>query len=159
MKKLNFIVLGTLLAISLATRALAETTIPWTKEGCESVKGKWITAHSPTDDGCDAAHCNGLNFCRSSQDMNFWSALIWCKSIGRELVSFSNLCPGTLPEVKETAGTCANATNVGTGQVITNLPIQGSRMITVRLDNGFVTNSARGDVYGRGYWGTKALCE
>ena len=47
MKKLNFVIFGALLAISLATRAFAETTIPWTKEGCESVKGTWVTAHSP----------------------------------------------------------------------------------------------------------------
>ena len=93
MKKLNFAIFGALLTISLATQALADTTIPWTKEGCESVKGTWITAHLPTDDGCDAAHCNGMNFCRSSQKMNWWSALIWCKSIGRELTDIETACP------------------------------------------------------------------
>ena len=96
MKKLNFVIFGALLAISLATRALAETTISWTKEGCESVKGTWITAHSPTDDGCDAAHCNGRNFCRSSQQMNWFSALIWCKSIGRELTDIETACPNAM---------------------------------------------------------------
>ena len=54
MKKLNFMIFGALMLTCLTTRALAETTIPWTKEGCESVKGKWITAHSPDDDGCDS---------------------------------------------------------------------------------------------------------
>ena len=110
MKKLNFIVLGTLLAISLATQAFADTTIPWTKEGCESVKGTWITAHSATDDGCDAAHCNGLNFCRSPQTMNLWSAAIWCKSIGRELADVETACPkgmslGGCPNLYQLSGT------------------------------------------------------
>ena len=44
------------LSLVISTSAQAVTTIPWTKEGCESVKGEWITAHSPDDDGCDAAH-------------------------------------------------------------------------------------------------------
>ena len=107
MKKLNFVIFGALLAISLATRAFAETTIPWTKEGCESVKGTWITAHSPTDDGCDAAHCNGRNFCRSNVKMNWWSALIWCKSIGRELTDIETACPNGLASSR----TCANLYN------------------------------------------------
>ena len=104
MKKLNFAIFGALLVISLATRALADTTIPWTKEGCESVKGIWVTAHSPTDDGCDAAHCNGRNFCRSNIAMNWWSALIWCKSIGRKLTDIENACPNGL----SSGGNCAN---------------------------------------------------
>ena len=110
MKKLNFIVLGTLLAISLATQALADTTIPWTKEGCESVKGTWITAHSPDESGCEVIDadtstpmCNGKNFCRSPNGMNFWSAVIWCKSIGRTLAPLSSACPKIYPN-----GTCAN---------------------------------------------------
>jgi len=104
MKKLNFIVFGAFLAISLATQAFAETTIPWTKEGCESVKGVWITAHAATDDGCDAAHCNGKNFCRAPKTMNYWSALIWCKSIGHNLPDIETLCPNGL----NSGGTCAN---------------------------------------------------
>ena len=116
MKKLNFIVLGTLLAISLATQAFAETTIPWTKEGCESVKGTWITAHSPDDDGCDAAHCNGLSFCRSIQEMNWFSALIWCKSIGRELTDPETACPNGFAS----GGACANLAGTGASAGQTN---------------------------------------
>ena len=97
MKKLNFAIFGALMLTCLTTRALAETTIPWTKEGCESVKGTWVTAHSPTDDGCDAAHCNGMNFCKSSAPTNLWSALVWCKSIGHKLADFTSLCPGLPP--------------------------------------------------------------
>jgi len=93
------------LSVILAKSAFAVTTIPWTKEGCESVKGEWITAHSPTDEGCDAAHCNGLNFCRSvNVAMNWWSAVIWCRSLGRELVDLETACPKGLAS----SGTCAN---------------------------------------------------
>ena len=61
------------MTLILAHSALAETTIPWTKEGCESVKGTWIAAHLPDDDGCDTAHCNGMNFCTSNHgNMNWW---------------------------------------------------------------------------------------
>ena len=107
MKKLNFVIFGALMLTCLVTRAFAETTIPWTKAGCESVKGTWITAHSATDDGCDAAHCNGLNFCTlnvNNNGLNWWSALIWCKSIGRELASIEDACPNGLAG----SGICAN---------------------------------------------------
>ena len=108
MKTLNFAIFGALLAISLTTQALAETTIPWTKAGCESVKGTWVTAHKSTDSGCDAAHCNGKNFCRSPQMMNFWSAVIWCKSIGRTLAGVEDACPNGL----SSGNTCANLASV-----------------------------------------------
>ncbi|MBP5344389.1 MAG: hypothetical protein J6Y85_04910, partial [Alphaproteobacteria bacterium] len=62
--------------------------------------GTWITAHSATDEGCDAAHCNGLNFCRSAQKMNFFSALIWCKSIGHKLVDIDTACPNSISSQK-----------------------------------------------------------
>ncbi|MBP5344197.1 MAG: hypothetical protein J6Y85_03905 [Alphaproteobacteria bacterium] len=101
MKK-NIILLA--LSLTFATAAHAETTIPWTKEGCESVQGTWITAHSSTDSGCDAAHCNGKNFCRSNVKMNWFSALIWCHSIGRELTDLETACPNGLAS----GNTCAN---------------------------------------------------
>ena len=109
MKKLNFAILGACLLTALATRALAETTIPWTKEGCESVKGTWITAHSATDDGCDAAHCNGKNFCEGPVRTTWFSALIWCKSIGHKLTDLETVCPNGLttnacPNLNKTKG-------------------------------------------------------
>ena len=104
MKKLNFAIFGALMLTCLATQALDETTIPWTKEGCESVKGTWIIAHSPTDSGCDANHCNGLSFCRSNATMNWWSGVIWCKSIGHELTDIETACPNGLSSGR----TCAN---------------------------------------------------
>ena len=106
MKKLNFVIFGALMLTCLATRALAETTIPWTKTGCESVKGTWITAHSPDEDGCDTNHCNELNFCQSTSTMNWWSAIIWCQSIGHKLADIETMCPNGLP-----SGTCANLKN------------------------------------------------
>ena len=106
MKKLNFVIFGAFLLTAVATQALADTTIPWTKEGCESVKGTWITAHPPDDDGCDAAHCNGRNFCMGPQNVHWWGALLWCKSIGRELTDLETACPNGLAS----SYTCANLT-------------------------------------------------
>ena len=93
MKK-NLILL--ILSLFFIPKALAETTIPWTKEGCESVKGAWLTAHSATDPDCDSAHCNGINFCGSPVKVSWFSALTWCKSIGHKLASFDSMCPGNL---------------------------------------------------------------
>jgi len=84
------------LSLLLAEPVSAEMTIPWTKAGCESVNGNWITARSPTDEGCDANHCNGEHFCMSKQTMNWWSALIWCQWIGRELSDIETACPHSL---------------------------------------------------------------
>jgi len=93
-------------SLVISHSALAVTNIPWTKAGCESVQGTWITAHSPTDEGCDAAHCNGKNFCRAPKPMNYWSALIWCQSIGHKLPDIETLCPSGLAS----GSTCANLT-------------------------------------------------
>ena len=92
------------ISLTLSRTAMADTNIPWTKEGCESVKGTWVTAHSATDEGCDAAHCNGKNFCKSNINMNWWSAVIWCKSIGHQLADIETACPNGLSSGK----TCAN---------------------------------------------------
>jgi len=105
MKKL----LGALfLNLVVSTSVFADTAIPWTKEGCESVKGTWITAHAATDSGCDANHCNGHNFCRSQVGMNWFSALIWCKAIGRQLANVETACPRGLAS----GGSCANLYSV-----------------------------------------------
>ena len=132
MKKLNFVIFGTLLAISLATQAFAETTIPWTKEGCESVKGTWITAHSATDAGCDSAHCNGLNFCQSNVSMNWWSAFVWCKSIGHELVDLETACPKGMAS----GGSCANLANKVAFWTWNSAPGEISTSTRALLNNG-----------------------
>ena len=155
MKKLNFAIFGACLLTALATRALAETTIPWTKAGCESVKGTWITAHSPTDDGCDAAHCNGRNFCMSPTGrINWFSALIWCKSIGRELTSFDHACPG----IPTGDGPCANLNLNRCQNGWTSMPSGSSKVFIARLKGNIHAVSRMGD--GDGYACVNyALCE
>ena len=156
MKKLNFAIFGACLLTALATRALAETTIPWTKEGCESVKGTWITAHSATDSGCDAAHCNGMNFCTSNHgNINWWSALIWCKSIGRQLANFSNVCPGSLPIRDTNAGACPNIRGKRGGWGWTNL-IAGD---TAAFDIGFSSGTVEPYTRTSGGGSMHAICE
>ena len=137
MKKLNFVIFGALLAISLATQAFAETTIPWTKEGCESVKGTWLTAHSPDDNGCDAAHCNGLNFCQSNVSMNWWSALIWCKSIGRKLAEVETACPNALAS----GGACANFKEMYSSWL--NMPSSGGSAYYIATGRVSTTDRSR----------------
>ena len=102
--KRNLILLG--LGIFWVQTTLAETTIPWTKAGCESVKGVWVMAHSATDEGCDANHCNGKTFCGSpgTPGVNWFSAVIWCQSIGRELTSLEDTCPNSFAS----GGGCPN---------------------------------------------------
>ena len=151
------------LGLTFATAAHAETTIEWTEAGCQSVGGTWITAHNATDEGCDAAHCNSLNFCRSDQKMNFFSALIWCKSIGRNLVSFANLCPGIPSGWNSATGACANAKGIDSTTVWTTLPVDASHSYYVILSSGAVgspssqTNSSHSR---RDYASeSRALCE
>ena len=143
MTKLNFAIFGAVMAISLAGQAFAETTIPWTKEGCESVKGKWITAK------------NGTNFCKSSQYMTWFNALIWCKSIGRNLVDFYHLCPGVPAENNTHYGTCTNVYQLGYNQLAwTNMPYGTDKVFITHLTNADVSAVSRvrtGDTY--------AVCE
>ncbi|MBP5344277.1 MAG: hypothetical protein J6Y85_04320 [Alphaproteobacteria bacterium] len=157
MKK-NIFVLA--FSLTFATAAHAETTIDWTQAGCESVGGTWITAHSATDEGCDAAHCNGMHFCRSPNYMNWFSALTWCKGIGRNLVDFYHICPGVSPETHTNAGACANAYGIDTQQVWTTLPSSGTEVFHVQLQAGTLNGNAvrTSSASGKGSR-TFALCE
>ena len=126
------------MALILTHGAFAETTVPWTKEGCESVKGTWITAHSATDSGCDAAHCNGKSFCRGPLTTTWFSALIWCQSIGHKLVSFSNLCPGIPTEFNTAKNACANVSGISNVRGWTSMPSGTNKALCVNLSSGAV---------------------
>ena len=152
MKKYNLII-G--LSLILSYPVMADTTIPWTKAGCESVKGVWITAHSATDSGCDSNHCNGMSFCISPITMNWFSALIWCKSIGRNIVSFEHLCPG-IPTGNGGVGTCTNIyqQSAMVWWAWTSLPLGIDRVLGVHLKDGRVEGDTRTDsIY------SHAVCE
>ena len=139
------------MTLILAHSALAEITIPWTKEGCESVKGTWITAHSPTDEGCDAAHCNGKTFCRSNVAMTWFNALIWCQSIGHKLVSFEHLCPGIT-----ITGPCTNIKNLGGDRYAwTNMIYSTNQAVYVYFPKGTAGFGGRSTDYNATY----AVCE
>ena len=138
MKK-NIILLA--LSLTFATAAHAETTIPWTKEGCESVQGTWITAHSSTDSGCDAAHCNGKNFCRSNVKMNWFSALIWCHSIGRELTDLETACPNGLAS----GNTCANLKDKVPNNQFTATP-SGNKMYAIGYSGSRMVDHQKTDI-------------
>jgi len=160
MKKLNFAILGAFWAVSLATQAVADTTIPWTKEGCESVKGIWVTAHSATESGCDAAHCNGKNFCRSAIEMTWFSALIWCQSIGHKLASFNSLCPGLPTGPNNTSGACANVKGIDSNYwQWTNFPWETDSALVVNFGSGGITSHKRNRYNTNSPWHNRAACE
>ena len=146
------------LGLILSCSAMADTTIPWTKEGCESVKGTWITAHSATDSGCDAAHCNGKSFCISGIRMNWWSGLIWCQSIGHQLTSFANLCPNT---PVDGSMVCANIKGLYTTDSkrygLTTMPLASGNTPFVQFTSGTVANKNRN--YASNAYSPYAICE
>ncbi|MBP5344468.1 MAG: hypothetical protein J6Y85_05305 [Alphaproteobacteria bacterium] len=145
MKKYSLI-LG--ISLMLSQTALAETTIEWTQAGCQSVGGTWITAK------------NGTNFCRGPVQTNWFNALIFCKSIGHNLVSFEHLCPGISVAPNSAKGACANANNIGNVWVWTGMPWSTNQALHVDLSNGRVYAD-----YGAGSGATRntvafyALCE
>ncbi|MBP5344556.1 MAG: hypothetical protein J6Y85_05750 [Alphaproteobacteria bacterium] len=126
------------LGLILATAAHAETTIEWTQAGCQSVGGTWITAHNATDEGCDANHCNGLNFCEKQVYMTWFGALIWCKSIGRKLADLETACPNGL----SSGGTCANLAGK-IGNVWSNMPSTNNKSYIIQGANGRISVKAR----------------
>jgi len=150
------------LSLAVSTAALADMNIPWTKEGCESVKGAWLTAHSASDSGCDAAHCNAKNFCGSAVKVNWFSALIWCKSIGHKLASFDSMCPGNLVI---SGSICQNLKGIETVRRANGYNYYWSTLATsnnnawgVRLENGLMSD-AGGDNAGTKTQIRFALCE
>ena len=158
-------VLGVLfLSLTLSHVAFADTNIPWTKEGCESVQGTWVVAKSATDSGCDTAHCNGMTFCRSNNHMNWWSALVWCKSIGHKHASFAHLCPGIPTEMGLPKGACANISGRDDAYFVwTDLPWGTTDILTVSPRYGCTTyGGGCGGVAGRTYHDGNngyAICE
>ncbi|MBP5344059.1 MAG: hypothetical protein J6Y85_03195 [Alphaproteobacteria bacterium] len=153
MKK-NIFVLA--LSLTFATAAHAETTIEWTQAGCQSVGGTWITAHSASDEGCDAAHCNGLNFCKSTAYMNWFSALIWCKSIGRNLADANHVCPGVPLAENSNARACLNVTGTSQNWGWTTLPGADNKAFHVNLNSGPMGFTSRSEESSKGSY---ALCE
>ena len=132
------------LSMILSHTAMAVTTIPWTKEGCESVKGTWITAKSATDAGCDTAHCNGKNFCRGRVRMNWWSALIWCQSIGHRMPDLETACPNAL----SSGAYCANLYGPNNEDVWTSTPIDANYVYKLghggREPQGWIKDAQQG---------------
>jgi len=68
------------------------------------------------NDANSTNNCNGLEFCMSGQNMNWWSAFTWCESIGGVLARFDHLCPNTQMIKHGTqpgSGACPNLKGVG----------------------------------------------
>ena len=138
------------LSLILSYSALADTTIPWTKEGCESAKGIWITAHTATDEGCDVNHCNGLNFCKSNTNaLDWWNALIWCQAIGHKLADAESACPNAI------SGN-SNCPNLGIPRV--SYEFWTSTIASNPQNSYLFTSSAQKPTSYRSTYKTYALC-
>ena len=135
--------IGLLILSMLSMYAYAGTTITWNQAGCESVGGVWVKANSATDTdkGCDSAHCNAKEFCRSPKKMNWWSAFAWCESIGAKLVDLESACPNAITN----NFFCANLNGMS-DKVFTNTPYNyaGSGQIYCVYSNGSMTHGANG---------------
>lgn len=63
-----------------------------TKDGVNLDKGG--LCNDPNDPNL-TNNCNGMEFCRSNKDMNWWSAFTWCESVGGKLANIQIMCPNT----------------------------------------------------------------
>ena len=107
----------------------------------ECVGGTWVTANSVANnpDICTEATCNGATFCKSSRQVNWWSAFTWCASNGLHLATFQEMCPGISTGFPTT---CVNLKGVGGDQwVWSSLGYGDGYAYRVQLSDGGVTNS------------------
>ena len=149
----------TLIALVLsATTAQADF---W--DNCTAYGGTIITANSYGNDKgglCNdpsnpdlTNNCNGKRFCRGGNLMNWWSSFTWCESIGGQLASFENACPGTQPLSRIT---CANIKGVHNGCGRTNMSKNTGEAFDVDLSSGNIDTHNRNYVDG---WVCRPLCE
>jgi len=62
----------------------------------------------------DGSNCNGQTFCVSNQNINWWSAVLWCQSNGGTLADLETLCPGIRSTGDNpSADACPNFTSKG----------------------------------------------
>lgn len=133
-----------------------------TKDGVNLDKGG--LCNDPNDPNT-SNNCNGMEFCRSNKDMNWWSAFTWCESIGGKLASFEHLCPSTQMIKNSTnaaPGACPNLT--GTGSDVwgwSSTGIDNCQALDVNLSTGATANFRDNcwDLDRRSTWHMKALCE
>ena len=113
--------------------------------------GTFIASRKATDSGCNSTICNEKTLCVSDNGMNWWSAMVWCKANGMQLVDFDNLCPKT----EKTGATCQNwRERVG---IWTRTTTSSSSALVVRNGDAWVFPCGRA---ARNQWGDlHAACE
>ena len=119
---------------------LVTPTIAQTCNGGTPVKSN-TTATNPD---CSADTCNGHEFCKSNNGMNWWSAFAWCESQGRKLASTATMCPHTSPAANDNAGDCPNLQGVGDDQYVwSTLVYSDTHVATVNLSTGSLHSGKR----------------
>ena len=92
--------------IGLFMACMLASTLAEAAKTCNG--GVEVTAHTTaTNSKCQKSgvnYCNGKTFCVSNRMMNWWSAILWCRSNGRELVALEEACPNWSTE----NNTCPN---------------------------------------------------
>ena len=129
---------------------------------CESVGGTEITrnvngaANAPSTCTPEKCPATTQKFCKSGQGMNWWSAFNWCKSIGRSLAKFDQMCPNTQTAVNNTNDACpALKGGGGNNWVWSNVGFGSNSALVVKLSSGAVDYATHGRNANNGY----ALCE
>ena len=98
--------------------------------------------------GCTETKCPSpaKTFCKSNQMMNWWTAFNWCKSNGRNLASFSSMCPGIPTAVNNITGACPALQVAGNSEwVWTSLGYGSYNAVFVNLSSGAVGIPSRND--------------
>ena len=122
-------------------------------DNCTANGGTIITANSygndkgglcnDPNDASLSKNCNGKSFCRSKDNMNWWSAFTWCESVGGKLASFESMCPDT-QKMPGPIGFCANFGKRNLGYWgISNAGWGTGDFLRVSLNDGLVTSAAR----------------
>ena len=119
---------------------------------------------NPVWAGCDGGGWiqgqDGSRFCRSTAEMNWWSAMVWCQQNGMQLTTITNVCPDTTLS----SGNACNSMRNGSGDQrygwTRNLCGTGSAWTVDASNNGPVIKCMTRTATA-GYWVAKmhALCE
>ena len=111
-------------------------------------------------DSTKTDNCNGMEFCKGLQ-MNWWSAHVWCESIGGHLANFTHVCPNVQIKPNTATGSCPNMTGVADKYCWTSFGWDASTALEVNLSSGAITNTTRSSANYSGHSRNNyyALCE
>lgn len=99
---------------------------------------------------------NKTQYCMSKRSLNWWTALGWCQSIGKQLISYPNACSCPESICPEILSNCPNLTGVADTIVWTSTLNGPKSAILISLSIGQII--AERNNFPRDYAIGKALC-